>query len=134
MNELNKRQVELYEFLKTASIRKPNEWIDKDFICNALYEYYPRMDELSSEHNSTAYLTIRKDVRTINFSRVEKLIVSSNKGYKIATEEEAKIYLARRLRKSLTSLKLYWGMKAKAEHNKQIDIDLNEIKTFVGEK
>ena len=133
MKDLNKRQKELYEWLLKASTID-NNFKSKEFICTALSHLYPRFLENSSEHNSKAFWTLRKDVRAINFSEVEKIIVSSSKGYKIATKEEAERYVKRRLKSSLVSLKLYWNIKHKMERDGQIDMNLHEVETYVGVK
>lgn len=128
--ELNERQQALYKFLNVMSFTK--DYISKEKIVGRLYDYYPRYSETSNEHNSAAFALIRKDVRAINFSGVEKIIVSSNKGYKIATKEEAEAYIKRRLKSSLVSLKLYWTIKNKMDLDQQLDMDLKQIETFVG--
>ena len=133
MSELNNRQKALYDFLYTSSETSPNYYFSKEELCVALHDFYPRHLESSSEHNSRSFCMLRKDVRTINFSDVEKIIVSNKTGYKLATKEEAEIYLKRKLKSSLVALKLYWKLKHKAELNRQLDINLHEIETFIGD-
>ena len=131
MKDLNERQKELYEWLlKTTAI--DNRFKSKEFICVALSHLYPRFLENTSEHNSVAFCTLRKDVRAINFSGVEKIIVSNKTGYKIATKEEAERYIKRRLKSSLVSLKLYWNIKHKMEKDGQLDMSLHEVESYVG--
>lgn len=135
MNELNERQKELYEFLLLASEVMPRIFINKDIICNSvkLQHYYKRKIEFTSEHNSTAYALLRQDIRALNRSdEIEKIIISSKKGYKIATKEEAAKYIERRFKRDLKSLKLDWHLKKKCGLDGQLDMELNEIKAFVG--
>lgn len=127
--ELNERQEALYKYLNIMSFT--NDYISKEQIVGRLYDYYPRYSETSNEHNSTVFTALRHDVRAINFSGVEKIIVSSNKGYKIATKEEAEAYIKRRLKSSLVSLKLYWTIKNKMDLDQQLDMDLKRIETYV---
>ena len=75
---------------------------------------------------------IRKDVRAINRSdETEHIIISSKKGYKIATKEEAARYIEKRFRRDLKSLKLDWHLKKKYGLDGQINIDMKEVKTFI---
>lgn len=129
--KLNERQLELYAFLLRVSKYYPGRYLSKEVIVKVLNRYYPRYLEHSSEHNSRAFSMLRKDVRTINFSDVEKIIVSSKKGYKIATKEEAIKYVKRKLASNLKGLKLYWNIKHKIDHDGQFDINLHEVSTFI---
>lgn len=132
MRGLNKRQKQLYTWLLNSS-KIDNFYKSKEFICRALSHIYPRFLEDSSEHNSAAFALLRNDVRAINRSdEVEKIIISSKKGYKIATKEEAEKYIEKRFKRDLKSLKLDWHLKKKCGLDGQLDIELNEIKAFVG--
>ncbi len=125
---MNERQKELYTFLKEY----PNQWVSKEEISYQLYANYPRCYEVSSEHNSRAFALIRQDIRAINRSdEVEKIIVSSKKGYKVATKKEAIRYIERRFKRDLKSLKLDWLLKKKCGLEGQITIDGEEIKPFI---
>lgn len=132
MNNLTERQEILYNFLiHRAKIN--DRYYSKEEICDVLHEWYPRYCEKTTEHNSSVFFQLRKDIRAINFSDVEKIIVSSNQGYKIANKDEAEHYIKRKLKSSLVALKLYWKIKGKIGLDKQIDINLNEVETFIGE-
>ena len=131
---MNKRQKELYEFLIDEFITGQKDWNSKEKISSQLEDYYPRYLEKSSEHNSRAYAIIRQDVRAINRSdEAEHIIISSKKGYKIATKEEAVKYIEKRFRRDLKSLKLDWHLKKKYDLDRQISIDMKEVKTFIEE-
>ena len=127
--ELNERQQALYKFLNVMSFTK--DYINKEQIVGRLYDYYPRYSETSNEHNSAAFALIRRDVRAINFSGAEKIIVSNNKGYKIATQEEALEYVKRKLASNLKGLKLYWNLKHKIDLNGQLNLTFHELKPFL---
>ena len=126
---MNDRQWNLYNTLEEIS---KDKWITKEEICSILSTYYPRHVESNNEHNSSAYALIRIDVREINRSdEVDKIIVSSKKGYKVATKEEAANYIEKRFRRDLKALKLDWHLKNKYGLEGQITIDGEEIKPFI---
>ena len=70
---------------------------------------------------STRYLRdIEFDVHDINNSEViQKIIVSSPKGYKIGTPEQVFNYIMGRVNEAKKSLKLSYKLKRKAELNNQ---------------
>lgn len=129
---MNERQQKLYQFLLDKS--STNQYISKEEICYNLPKFYPRFEEKSTEHNSRAYSKIRDDVRAINRSDVEKIIVSSKKGYKIANKEEAIEFINKRFRRDLSSLKTNWNLKRKVGLNNQVKMEkemLKVVKTYV---
>jgi hypothetical protein len=129
---MNERQQKLYQFLLDKS--STNQYISKEEICYNLPKFYPRFEEKSNEHNSRAYSKIRDDVRAINRSDVEKIIVSSKKGYKIANKEEAIEFINKRFRRDLSSLKTNWNLKRKVGLNNQVKMEkemLKVVKTYV---
>lgn len=134
MKDLNARQKTLYKWLLFGAEASPHRYWSKETICTSLSDYYARHQENTSEHNSVVFCQLRKDVRAINFSGVEKIIVSNHEGYKIATQEEAERYVKRRLKSSLVSLKLYWNIKRKMNQNGQLDMTLHEVESYVGGK
>lgn len=134
---ITERQKSLYNFLLDKAAT--NEFISKTEICKSLKELYRRDLEKSSEHNSYAYAQIRKDVRAINQSELEHIIISSPRGYKIATEEEAVEFVNSRFKRDLSSLKIVWNLKRKIGLDGQMKIESNsnlkEVETFIrGEK
>ena len=130
---LNQRQKRLYAFLLEKSTT--NEYISKEEISTALSELYPRNEEKTNEHSSRAFALIRKDIRAINGSDAYKIIVSSNKGYKIANKKEALEFIDRRFKRDLKSLKINWNLKNKIANDGQYRMaseDMwKEIKTFM---
>jgi len=87
-----------------------------------------------TRHNSRSFALIRRDVRAINRSDVEKIVVSSKKGYKIANKEEAIEFINKRFRRDLSSLKTNWNLKRKVGLNNQIKMEkemLKVVRTYV---
>lgn len=124
---INERQEKLYELLLSE-----NRWFSKEDITVRLTKYYNRFIECVSEHNSSAYHCIRDDVRALNdCEKVDKIIVSSQKGYKIANKEEAEEYIKKRFARDYKSLKLNYKLVRKCQLNGQIDIDFKEYSTFM---
>lgn len=129
---MNERQQKLYQFLLDKS--STNQYISKEEICYNLPKFYPRFEEKSNEHNSRSFALIRRDVRAINRSDVEKIVVSSKKGYKIANKEEAIEFINKRFRRDLSSLKTNWNLKRKVGLNNQIKMEkemLKVVRTYV---
>jgi len=129
---MNERQQKLYQFLLDKS--STNQYISKEEICYNLPKFYPRFEEKSNEHNSRSFALIRRDVRAINRSDVEKIVVSSKKGYKIANKEEAIEFINKRFRRDLSSLKTNWNLKRKVGLNNQVKMEkemLKVVKTYV---
>jgi len=87
MSELNPRQWRLYEFLKEQG----DVWTTQKNIAYGLHGWYDTSFTDSQFHDSKTRLMIMKDIRAINDSGViQKIIISSSKGVKIANEEEWK--------------------------------------------
>ena len=132
---MNERQQKLYQFLLDKS--STNQYISKEEICYNLPEFYPRFEEKSNEHNSRSFALIRRDVRAINRSDVEdveKIVVSSKKGYKIANKEEAIEFINKRFKRDLSSLKTNWNLKRKVGLNNQVKMEkemLKVVRTYV---
>ncbi|MGI6607544.1 MAG: hypothetical protein ACOX1F_00995 [Erysipelotrichaceae bacterium] len=129
---MNERQERLYQFLLEKS--HTNKYISKEEICYNLPKFYSREKESSTEHNSRAFSKIRRDVRAINRSDVEKIVVSSKKGYKIANKDEAIEFINKRFKRDLSSLKTNWNLKRKVGLNNQVKMEkemLKVVKTYV---
>jgi len=129
---MNERQQKLYQFLLDKS--STNQYISKEEICYNLPKFYPRFEEKSNEHNSRSFALIRRDVRAINRSDVEKIVVSSKKGYKIANKEEAIEFINKRFKRDLSSLKTNWNLKRKVGLNNQVKMEkemLKVVRTYV---
>ena len=97
MSELNTRQWELYNFLKQQD--KPRTQFD---IACALNVYYHLLDEIEGKtnfvfHDTNARKLMTADIRVINKSdTIQKIIISTGDGIKLATEDEAKGFIRSR--------------------------------------
>ena len=93
MSELNSRQWALYNHLK----EKGEEWTLQAFCAAAIPEYnYDGEEDFKDFHNSTARHLMTDDIRAINHSDViQKIIISSPKGIKLASKDDFAGYLKR---------------------------------------
>lgn len=83
-SELNTRQWALYNFLKEQG----DEWTTQYKVAAALVEHYGMPDK-DKFHDSNARKQMTVDIRKINASSIiQKVIISSPKGIKIANAEE----------------------------------------------
>lgn len=131
---MNNRQKELLNYL----MNNTDKFVSKKQICKDLPYAYPRhLENHNNEGNkSKAFKNISLDVRTLNDSDLEKIIIYKKGGYKIATEEEANDYIQRRFKRDFRSLKLNRKLAKKIGRNHQLYIsenDIKEIRTFLEE-
>lgn len=92
MSELNSRQWALYTYLK----ERGDEWTLQADIAAALPEYY--FGTPKDFHDSPARMQMTADIRAINDSAViQKVIISSSKGIKIANSEEFDRYIRKEI-------------------------------------
>lgn len=88
-SELNSRQWALYNLLKN----NPDTYFKQIDIVYELKEYYRFTDNINF-HDSNARITLTKDIRSINESSViQKIIISNQKGVKLASREEFEQYI-----------------------------------------
>lgn len=90
-SELNSRQWKLYEYLKG----KCDEWTCQWQIALEIPEYGYDGNSLSvAFHDSPARHLLTSDIQTINKSNViQKIILSSAKGIKLASESDFEVYI-----------------------------------------
>ena len=91
MSKLIKRQLELYTYL----LGNVNRYVSEMEIAINLYGYanYSKV-ELNKFHDSAERTMLTKDIRAINESfEVDKIILSTHKGIKIASKCEIRGYL-----------------------------------------
>lgn len=132
MKELNNRQKELLEYLK----QNTNRYVSKKQICKDLPYAYPRhLENNNNEGNkSVAFSKISSDIRALNDSDLQQLVICNHYGYKLANEEEANVYVSRRFKRDLRALKLDHKLAKKIGRNHQLyfsENDIREIKSFV---
>ena len=89
-SELNARQWAVYNLLKN----NPDRYMTQIEIVYALHGYYDMSFCYEQFHDSKARHTLTNDIRTINNSDViQKVIISNNKGVKIASSAEFEQYI-----------------------------------------
>lgn len=94
MSELNPRQWALYNYLK----ERGDEWTLQAEIADALTALYDNGEESKSFHDSPARMQMTADIRAINNSAViQKVIIASSKGIKIANSEEFDRYIRKEI-------------------------------------
>lgn len=93
MKELNSRQWALYNYLK----EKGEEWTLQAFCAASIPEYnYDGEEDFKDFHDSPSRHLMTDDIRAINASDViQKIIISSAKGIKLASKEDFAGYLKR---------------------------------------
>lgn len=110
MSELNARQWRLYDFLN----EKGDAWTKQREIAQNLPDLYP-IGNARTFHDSGARLLMTQDIRAINKSGViQKIIISSARGVKIANKEEAGQYIAGKYTAVFDSLERVRRLERKA--------------------
>lgn len=115
MSELNARQWRLYNHLKENG----DKWEKQREIARSLPDLYP-ITEGQPFHDSGSRLLMTKDIRAINKSDIiQKIIISSAQGVKIANKEEARAYIAGKFSAVFDSLERARKLERKAGLNGQ---------------
>ena len=110
MTELNARQWRLYNLLK----ERGGAWTKQREIAELLPDLYPIESE-QAFHDSGARQLMTCDIRAINKSDViQKIIISSAQGVKIAGRDEARAYIAGKYSAAFKSLARAQKMERKA--------------------
>ena len=101
-SELNSRQWALYNYLK----ERGDQWTFQVDICNDLKSYYGCWyGEKFDFHNTTARMRLTADIRAINDSHIiQKVIISTSKGVKIANKEEFERYISKEIKAAIRRL------------------------------
>lgn len=110
MNELNARQWRLYNQLKARG----EVWTKQRELAELLPDLYPCERE-QAFHDSAARLLMTKDIQEINKSDViQKIVISSAQGVKLASKEEARAFIAGKYSTVFKSLERVRKMERKA--------------------
>ena len=110
MSELNARQWRLYNQLKALG----DVWTKQRELAELLPDLYP-CERAEAFHDSGARLLMTKDIREINKSDViQKIIISSAQGVKLASKEEARAFIAGKYSAAFKSLETARKMERKA--------------------
>ena len=109
-NELNSRQWALYNYLKD----KGDTWTCQWQIALEIPEYkYDGEQDAALFHDSHARMQMTADIRAINDSSViQKIIIASSKGIKIANKEEFNRYIRKEI---MAAVRRLMRAKRKAE-------------------
>ena len=126
MSELTPRQWHLYEFLK-----QQNDWVKQEHISSSLPEY-SATEKDTPFHDTMARINITNDIRAIKKSDIiQKIVISSSKGVKIANEDDFGIYFDRKLINLKSQMKLLYKQLKKAQLNNQTRIVYNSERDFI---
>lgn len=110
MSKLNGRQWRLYNQLKARG----DVWTKQKELAQMLPDLYV-WDQAQPFHDSGARLLMTKDIRALNKSdRVQKIIISSAKGVKLANKWEAEAFIAGKYSTALKGLEIARKMERKA--------------------
>lgn len=108
MSELNARQWRLYNHLKENG----DKWEKQREIARSLPDLYPITEPF---HDSAARQLMTNDIRAINKSDIiQKIIISSAQGVKLANKEEARAYISGKISAVLDSLERVRKLERKA--------------------
>ena len=117
--ELTTRQWDLYNFLKNNYDEEI--YIPKSEIVKYVFGYQVK------EEDTRFCRDIEFDVRAINENEtIQKIIVSSSKGYKIGTPQQVHDYLWSRENEAKRSLVLTYKLRHKAELNGQFRLQFGK--------
>lgn len=126
MSGLTTKQWQLYKYLKEHY--EPEKWIGKKELSDSLgYKWDEKTDRNGRE--------IESDVSAINQDdTIQKVIISSPKGYKIANREEAEEWLHKDWIAILKQIKRHMFKRRKCRLNKQMrlvfDSERDTIEAF----
>ena len=134
-SELTPRQWALYRYLT----KRGNQWTYQWQIATEVPEYgYGGRAEAVAFHDSSTRSAMTTDIRKINQSSViQKIIISTPKGVKIATKHEFKDYIHREEVRLLSALKRHYIKARKGAMDKQGKIVFNSerdtVEAFIGD-
>ena len=132
-NELNSRQWALYNYLKN----KGDTWTYQWQIALELPEYkYDGEQDAALFHDSPARMQMTAEIRAINDSSIiQKVIISSRKGIKIANTEEFDRYMRKEIMAAVRRLMRAKHKAAKGNLDGQMRLVFNSerdtVKAFI---
>lgn len=134
MSTLNTRQWKLYEFLK----ERGDQWTLQVNVALALSEFYPMTpaEAVLDFHNCQARQLLTKDIRAINdCPTIQKIIISSAKGIKIANSDEFQRYIGAEINSAVRKLMRAKKKAEKGNRDGQMRIVFNSerevVKAFI---
>ena len=132
-SELTPRQWALYNLLK----EKGDEWTFQATLAAGIPEYnYDGEEDFALFHDSAARMQMTADIRAINDSNViQKVIISSPKGIKLANSEEFDRYIRKEIMAAVRRLMRAKHKAAKGNRDGQMRIVFNSerdtVKAFI---
>lgn len=138
VNDLNSRQWQLYNYLKD----KGDDWTNLYDIAldlKGLY-VYPFHDDIEKKtfNNSYTRRILTADIQEINSSpRIQKIIIYSNKGIKLANEAEFNKFINKKYIAVFKKIKRLRQIEVKAKQDKQMRLvfgsERDTIEAFINE-
>lgn len=121
---LHNRQWALYNYLKTQP-----DWVTQKEIALAIPSAYPcTVEEMQDFHNCNARHSITNDIRTLNNSgMIQKIILSTSKGVKIANEQEFEDYIGRQINAAVRRLQYVKSLAEKGNRDKQMKVTFGKF-------
>lgn len=121
-----KRQEALYTYL----LMRGSKWTTMEQTTDSI-SLYPAFFT-SNYHNSDARRMLTTDIQAINTSnKYEKIIISNNRGIKLATEREAEAWLNHEASEVFQKLKRIRQMSDKISRNGQISLEGRICEAFL---
>ena len=121
-----KRQQALYEYL----LRRGDKWTSMEQTTDSI-NAYPAFFT-TNYHNSTTRRLLTSDIEAINNSEAyEKIIVSSQKGIKLASQKEFETFLVSEYQEIFKKLKRVRKMAKKGRLDQQQDLEGKITESFL---
>ncbi len=127
--ENKERQEALYRFL----LSRGDHWTPSDMATSFVIQYPAYFGD--KYHSSNASRLLSSDIQEINGSKdYDKIIVSGNRGIKLATEEEFSKFIGSELSEIFSKLKRVRKIIKKGNRNMQLDMEGRIAEAFLTEK
>ena len=124
--ENKERQEALYRFL----LSRGDHWTPSD-MATSILPFYPAVFTVYY-HGSTASRLLSKDIQEINGSRdYDCIIISGNRGIKLATEEEYERFVNAELKEIFDKLRRVKKVIKKGRRNMQLDMEGKIAEAFL---
>lgn len=128
-DESKERQEKLYRFL----LSRGDTWTSMEQTTDSISEY-PAFFDCASYHNSSARRILTRDIEDINTSGdFDKIIISGNKGIKLANATEFERFIRSELSEIFKKLGRVRGLIKKGSRDQQTDIEGKIRETFLGD-
>ena len=123
----DERRQALYDLL----VERGDKWCRMEFITDSI-SLYPAFFT-TNYHNSRARRMLTADIEYINNSdKYDKIIVSTSRGVKIASEKDFEKFMAAELREVFAKLKRLRKLEKKGTRDQQINLEGEIADAFLG--